>query len=523
MDVARDTKVQSENPTTNIQHPASKAGCTPGSGCAEFARSARLGIFERESDMDNHYQLSNLPVTVGSAPGKDAVSDYRTMAKQSGSRGWKWLVALLLIAVVAGGTWYYFKGKASAPQYQTAEVVRGDLTQVVTATGGLNPVVNVQVGSQISGIVKRLFVDFNSVVKSNQVVAQIDPSSYQINVLKAEADLANAKATLELNQVEARRAEQLYNDKLISASDHDTAIAQLHQAQAVVQSDEAILKNAQVQLSYCTIVAPVDGVVISRNVDVGQTVAASFNTPTIFTIANDLSKMQIDALVSEADIGGVATNQHVNFTVDAYPYRTFRGTVSQIRYGPLTNQNVVCYDAVVGVDNSDLKLLPGMTANVSIVLAERENALKIPNAALRFRPPGMISSETRSNGAASPPESGTRPSSGGGGANPGRSGAGGPGGGGFRGGPGGLRPGGGGPGDFHPERASTRTVYLLDTSKGADQPELKPVKIKVGISDGASTEVVEGLKEGDRVVIGTLLPDSDSARPTNPFGGGRRF
>jgi len=235
--------------------------------------------------------------------------------------------------------------------------------------------------------------------------------------------------------------------------------------------------------------------------------------------------MQIDALVSEADIGGVATNQAVNFTVDAYPYRTFRGKVSQIRYGPLTNQNVVCYDAVVGVDNSDLKLLPGMTANVSIVLAEREDALKIPNAALRFRPPAVIASEMKSNSAPAAPGAGARPP--GGGAGAGSPGAAGPGGG-FRGGTGGGmgRGGprsGGGSGEFHPERVSTRTVYVLDASNGGDQPELKPVKIKVGISDGASTEVVDGLKEGDRVVIGTLLPDSDAARPTNPFGGGRRF
>src|SRR6266404_5578213 len=222
------------------------------------------------------------------------------------------IILICLGGLVGGGAWYFARGRNSAPQYQTVPVARGDLTQVVTATGQIGPVVNVQVGSQISGIIKKLFVDYNSVVKSNQVIAEIDPSTYKVNVLKAEAELANAKANLALAEIQAHRSDELFTNRLISASDHDTANAQLQQAKAVVQSDEATLRNARVQLSYCTILAPVDGVVISRNVDVGQTVAASFNTPTLFVIANDLTKMQIDALVSEADIGGAATNQDVN-------------------------------------------------------------------------------------------------------------------------------------------------------------------------------------------------------------------
>ncbi|HTL16242.1 MAG TPA: efflux RND transporter periplasmic adaptor subunit, partial [Patescibacteria group bacterium] len=214
----------------------------------------------------------------------------------------KWIVTLLVIAAIGGfGWWYYTTHQETGPEYQTVAVTRGDLTQAVTATGQLGPVLNVQVGSQISGIVKKLFADFNSVVKSNQIIAEIDPSAYQINVLKAEAGLANSKANLNLAEVQARRSDELYTNRLISAADHDIANAQMLQAQAQVQSDEASLKSAQVQLSYCTIYAPVDGVVISRNVDVGQTVAASFNTPTLYLIANDLAKMQIDALVSEAD------------------------------------------------------------------------------------------------------------------------------------------------------------------------------------------------------------------------------
>jgi len=254
----------------------------------------------------------------------------------------KWIIVLIVAVVVAGGgSWYFIAKKGSATQYQTAPVSRGDLVQVVTATGQLNPVINVSVGSQISGIIQSRYVDFNSTVTSNQVIAQLDPATYRAAVERAEGDLASARAALELAQVEANRSTALFTNKLVSQSDFDTATANLHEAQAAVQLKQATLDSAKVDLSRCTIYAPVDGVVISRNIDVGQTVAASFSTPTLFVIANDLSKMQIDALVSEADIGGVAVGQNVNFTVDAYPYRTFHGEVNQIRYGPVTNQNVV--------------------------------------------------------------------------------------------------------------------------------------------------------------------------------------
>ena len=447
----------------------------------------------------------------------------------------KWItIAVVIAAGGGGGAWYYKNSRDSATEYQTVPVTRGELTQVVTATGGIGPVINVQVGSQISGIIRKLNVDYNSVVKSNQIIAEIDPSTYQINVLKAEADLGNAKANLTLAQVQARRADSLYTNNLISASDHDTANAQLLQAEAQVQSDEATLQNAKVQLSYCTIYAPVDGVVISRNVDVGQTVAASFNTPTLFVIANDLTKMQIDALVSEADIGGVAVDQDVNFTVDAYPYRTFHGKVSQVRYGAITNQNVINYDCVIGVNNSDLKLLPGMTANVSIITAQRTNSLKIPNAALRFRPP-EAAAESRTNLAALQGGGQGQRADSGGGVRQGGSGGGGGGGGG--GGPGGGdRRGGRGPGGDsgeggrrpRGERQQTRTVYVLPKADPKEPESLKPkpVQIKVGISDGISTEVVDGLEEGAQVVTGIITSDlassSPGARPSNPFGGGFR-
>ena len=221
-------------------------------------------------------------------------------------------------------------------------------------------------------------------VKSNEVIAEIDPSTYKAAVEQATADLANAKANLELQQVEANRSAELFTNKLISGSDYDTAIANLHEAQAMVQIKQASLGNATANLGYCKIRSPVDGMVISRSVDLGQTVASSFNTPTLFQIANDLTKMQIDSSVAEADIGGVVEGQSVDFTVDAYPYRTFQGVVTQVRNSPTTVNNVVTYDCVIGVTNADYKLKPGMTANVSIIVAQRKNALNIPNSALRF-------------------------------------------------------------------------------------------------------------------------------------------
>jgi HlyD family secretion protein len=397
----------------------------------------------------------------------------------------------------------------------------------------LNPVVNVQVGSQISGRIKATYADFNSIVKSNEVIAEIDPATYQVAVLKAEAQLSNAVANLALADVNARRADSLFQERLISNADHDTATAQLLQAQAQVKSDQANLESANVDLSRCKILAPVDGVVITRNVDVGQTVAASFNTPTLFLIANDLSRMQIDALVSEADIGGVEVGQNVTFGVDAFPYRTFHGKVIQIRFGASTNQNVVNYDTVVAVSNADLKLMPSMTANASIIIAERQNVVKIPNAALRFRPPdtgAKTNAPSNATNAVSMAEG--RRGEGEGGGRRGGFGQGGPGGGAgggngaFRGsnggGPGGGgRGSGGGGGGPRPDRGGPRTVYVLNATKDPAHPELTAVRIRTGISDGVSTEVVDGLKEGDSVVIGLVAQEDDSSaqRPVNPFGG----
>src|SRR5438034_1528370 len=292
------------------------------------------------------------------------------------------IVALLIVASVVRQC-----RNAVAENYEISIVTRGPITQAVTATGTLNPVVNVQVGSQVSGNIAKLFADFNSQVKAGQVVAQIDPALFQATVTQAEGDLANAQAALELARVNAKRTQDLFARKTSSQADLDQAMANLHQAEANVKIKQGALDKAKADLEHCTITSPIDGVVISRNVDVGQTVAASLQAPVIFAIANDLTKMQIDSNVAEADVGVVKVDQDVDFTVDAFPSQTFHGKVVQVRNAPITVQNVVTYDTVIGVTNPDLKLKPGMTANVSIISAQRDDALKIANSALRFRMP----------------------------------------------------------------------------------------------------------------------------------------
>jgi len=366
-----------------------------------------------------------------------------------------WLIViggLLLIAFVVRHL-----RTSGAATYQTANVTRGSITQAVTATGTLNPVLNVQVGSQVSGNISKLFADFNSQVKAGQVVAQIDPALFQATVTQAEGDVASAQAALELARLNAKRTQDLFARKTSSQADLD---------------------QAKADLEHCTITSPIDGVVISRSVDVGQTVAASLQAPVIFQIANDLTKMQIDSNVAEADVGVVQVGQDVDFTVDAFPTQTFRGKVVQVRNAPITVQNVVTYDTVIGVSNPDLKLKPGMTANVSIIIARKDDVLQTKNAALRYRP---------AEGA--PAELGARSPASAGGRGIGR----------------------------REQKTSERTVYVLSGNRPT------PAQIKTGISDGVVTEVVEGLKEGDRVVTADVAAKSQPAStPANPFSGGQR-
>ena len=434
-----------------------------------------------------------------------------------------WLVVVTILAAAGvGGYYYYTHREEAAPEYRTAIVTKGDLVQLVTATGQLNPKTNVIVGSQVSGIITRLFVDFNSPVTNNQIVAELDPSTYQAIVSGAKADVANAKAGLELARANADRATALYTNRILSQADFDSTVASLHQSEAQVLQKQAALQQSQVNLDHTIIYAPVSGVVISRNVDVGQTVAASLSAPTLFQIANDLSKMQIDALVSEADIGGIENNQNVNFTVDAFPTRTFQGVVEQIRNSPQTNQNVITYDTVISVDNGELKLRPGMTANVSIITAQRNDVLKIPNAALRFHPSDAPEAKkeeggTGAGGQASNPGSGS-------GTGGGRQGGfGGNGGGGEGRGEGRGGQGGGAHGGKKSGERQIHTVYVVNKSDTGKKMTLKPVQIKTGINDGVFTQLLEGLNEGDEIVTGEVI--ANSAAPAASGGGpfGRRF
>lgn len=411
------------------------------------------------------------------------------MSEKSSGGWWKWILAVVIIAAAGAGYFYFRKGHGDVLNYNTVDVARGELRQTVTATGTLNPVKSVQVGCQVSGRISDIYVDYNSQVKAGDLIAEIDPRTYLAQVASAEADLANATANLELQRVQARRTAELYTNNLVSGSDYDISLATLHQAEAAVKIKQASLENSKTSLGYTKIYSPVDGVVISRAVDVGQTVAASFNTPTLFLIANDLTKMQIDANVDEADVGGVKDGQKVDFTVDAYPNRTFEGVVTQVRNAPTTVNNVVTYDSVIGVDNSDLKLKPGMTASVSIIVADHADALEIPNSALRFHPAETASdtvpSGTKTNAAASS-AGGRKPRE--------KS------------------------GQKRGDQSAMHTVYVLRSEAAGEPAKPVPVQVQTGITDNIYTEVLSGLKEGDQVITGLALPGLDNSSQTdNPF------
>ena len=496
---------------------------------------------------------------------------------RSSQRGSAWIVWLILLVAVGVGGWFAWKkygtttAKITTPAYKTNVISKGDIVQSVTANGSLTAVKNVEVGSQVSGIIKEMNVDFNSTVKEGDVLAKIDPATYERALLRADADLANAKAGLEMAQFTMVRSTNLYAAKLISETEYTQNLVSLHQAEARVKTQQASYESAKVDLERTTIFAPISGIIITRSVEAGQTVASSFNTPRLFIIANDLRKMQIEAAVSEADVGGVADGQTVDFTVDAFPNRKFKGTVRQVRFQPTTNQNVVTYTTIVDVENRDLKLRPGMTANATIITSERRGTLRVPNSALRFNPAkdALVQSGPKSGAETNAPteskvqliESGPfagtpippwraerrQPSDeertkweaslspeqaqkyaemrqrmaqmrqeGGGG-------PGGPGGGGGMFGGGGDRP-----------RASqdgpvTKTLYVVPTTGEPPanplKPLLEPRTVKLGISDGNFTEILDGLKEGDIVVTGLATSSTDTAAgqrpPTmgSPFGG----
>jgi HlyD family secretion protein len=389
------------------------------------------------------------------------------------------VVAIVLFVILSGS-------EETKATYATAEVQRGDIAILVTATGSLDAVNTVQVGSQVSGTISALYADFNDRVKKGQVVAQLDPTFLKAQVAQAQADLEKAQASAELSKKESERAALLYQKNMISESDRDLALTNYDLAVASVKSAQAALHRAETNLDYATIVSPIDGVVISRDVDVGQTVAASLQAPTLFTIAQDLSQMQVDASIDEADIGQIRDGERVLFTVDAYPDSTFEGKVSQIRLSPEIVQNVVTYNVIIGVSNPNLLLKPGMTANVTILVNQANNILKVPAAALRFHPAvqaGRASSQGAGQGARA---SGTQS------ANSGEAMG----------------------SALHSNNGRKPRVWILGPE---DKPE--PILVQTGISDGTSVEITSGdIKEGDRVIVGmegTAL--SSNSQQVNPF------
>ncbi|MCS6319482.1 MAG: efflux RND transporter periplasmic adaptor subunit [Nitrospira sp.] len=308
-----------------------------------------------------------------------------------------------LLALLALGVWYWWAHDPVADHYKTLFVDRGPITSLVTATGAVNPVISVQVGSQVSGKIAKIYADFNSIVREGQILASIDQKPYQAKVSQAKAALKISKATLakarnmlaqkrlELDRIAALREQQFVaqSDLDLSRTNYRDAGAQVDLSQAQVDQAKATLSSAELDLGYTTIFSPVNGTVVSRNVEEGQTVVASFQTPTLFVIAQDLTRMQVIANVSESDIGGVTEGTSADFRVDAYPREFFHGLVTQVRNAPVSIQNVVTYDVIISVENPELKLKPGMTANITIVTARNEDALRAPNAALRFRMPGV--------------------------------------------------------------------------------------------------------------------------------------
>jgi HlyD family secretion protein len=416
------------------------------------------------------------------------------------------VVILVVVALLGTAGWLWQRhrvAEAARPEYETAPVVRDDVSSHVTATGTLSPLVTVAVGSQVSGRIQSLGADFNSRVSKGQVIARLDPQLFEADVARQTANLAVANAALrraeaELADAQRRheRAARLAVEGVVGQQDADAAVtardaaeAGVAAARASVRQAEAALQQARTNLAYTTILSPIDGIVISRDVDVGQTVAASLSAPVLFTIAEDLRQMELHTNVAESDVGQLREGMTAEFTVDAWPAARFSGVVKEVRYSPQTVQNVVTYDAVISVENPELKLRPGMTADVSFVVAERHDVLVVPNAALRFQPPAEVSKTV------TVPDVAT---------------------GGERRGPRRSGDTDGRPGAPAPARQRWRIAWVLPSSQ---RPE--PVKIRTGLTDGRNTEVLEGVEEGTLVITGLIgaEPAATGARPGSPrFG-----
>jgi HlyD family secretion protein len=422
----------------------------------------------------------------------------------------RWMI-IIVILLAAGGGVALWRGlgssKSQAAPFRMGLVSRGKVSTVVTATGTLSAVTTVDVGSQVSGTIQNLYVDFNSPVHKGDVVARLDPTFLQASLNQAEANLQRAQATLSQAQRDLSRTKDLFEKQLASQADYDNAVTAEDLAKAGLKQMQAQIAMAKVNLAYSVIKSPIDGIVVSRNVDVGQTVAASLSAPTLFTIAQDLSQMQVETGIDEADIGGLKEEMDASFTVDAYPDEKFKGSIKQIRYAAKTDQGVVTYPVILTVSNPDLKLRPGMTANVSIVTAERESVMRLPATALRFKPTDTMIADNGKNGTAEKNATGALA-------------AGSPrktsdstlvGTAGRRGGRDSLAVKGGGNG-----KKAMSTVYVKVPGGKA-----MAKRIMVGLNDGSYAEILNGeLAEGDSVIVGLVGTSSTSTSSSMPGMGG---
>lgn len=411
---------------------------------------------------------------------------------------------IVVLAGVAG--WMFFgKKKAASVEYRTAMIEKGDIQVTVRASGTLQAVTTVQVGTQVSGIIKKIYVDFNTVVKEGQVIAVLDTILLAQAVEDARASLKKSDIQVNQSKRDFERTKLLFEQKVMAQADYDLALTTYETAVANSISAQSALNRSKINLRYATIIAPISGVVVSRAVDVGQTVASSFSTPTMFTIANDLTKMQVEANIDEGDIGKILVDQTVKFTVDAYPDMTFDGIVRQVRLQPVVTQNVVNYTVIIDVPNPDLKLLPGMTANITVMVKEEKDILKVPSTALRFSPPQEYIDAVEKNLPDSVKKKREMWAK-----QRGQGGQGGPGGQGDRG-----TSGQGGPGGQGGRRSGSFGQIWIKVGDS-----LQPKRVRIGVTDGLNTEVRGKIEEGMEVVLSmTTAPGSSTSQQTqqNPF------
>jgi HlyD family secretion protein len=428
------------------------------------------------------------------------------------------IIAIVVVMGILVGLFFFRRDRDKGGEpYRTEAAGRGDITSTVSATGTLSAVTTVQVGSQVSGIISRLYADFNSQVTKGQILAELDPTPFLQTVEQRQADVTRSQVEVSNNLVSYNRQKKLAAAGLISASDLDAAKAAYDSARAQLALSQASLKQAKTNLSYAKIYSPIDGQVVDRQYDIGQTVAASFSAPTLFTIARDLTKMQVQADVDQSDIGRIKVGEPVHFTVDAYPEEPFHGAISQVRLNATVNQNVITYPVIIEVPNPDLRLRPSMTADVTIEVAKVSDVLRVPNAALRFRPAtdeGEAGSSQRQGA-----RSGARAGGSSGGQERGGSGSGSRRS--FGGADGGTEGGGG-----RPARQPSQTVYVLQPDADGGKGGMRQVRIRTGLTDGRHTEVVQvlsgELKPGDPVITGLpTLKTEQQGNPgsSNPLGG----